>query len=73
MKLELEKLKLKSNFAAYEYDVTVDKFDFALVQSPDMRLSRCKKILVQGDESQKLSVKVLLSDERGKFGGQNNK
>ena len=46
-------------FAAYAYDVAVDKFDFVPVQSPDMRSSRCKKILVQGDEPQKLSVKFL--------------
>ena len=39
-------------FAAYNYDVAVDKFDFAPVQSPDMRSARCKKILVQGDEPQ---------------------
>ena len=41
------------------YDVVVDKFDFASAQSPDMRSSRCKKILVQGDEPQKLSVTFL--------------
>ena len=38
------------------YDVAVDKFDFALVQSLDMRSTRCKKILAQGDEPQKFSV-----------------
>ena len=42
------------------YGVAVDTFDFAPVQSPDMRSSGCKKILVQGDEPQKLSVKFLL-------------
>ena len=52
------------------YDVAVDKFDFAPVQSPDMRSSRCKKILVQGDELQKLSVKFSFLGERGNFGGQ---
>ena len=57
-------------FAAYDYDVAVDKFDFVPVQSPDIRSSRCKKILVQGDESQKLSVKLLLWGERGNFGVQ---
>ena len=30
-------------FAAYDFDVAIDKFDFAPVQSPDMRSSRCKK------------------------------
>ena len=39
------------------YDLAVDKFDFAPVQSPEMRSLRCKKILVQGDEPNKLSVK----------------
>ena len=41
------------------FDLTDDKFDFAPVQSPDMRSSRRKKILVQGDEPQTLSVKFL--------------
>ena len=49
--------KIGSNFAACDYDVAVDKINFAPVQSPDMRSSRCKKILVQGDEPQTLSVK----------------
>ena len=53
--------------------VAVDKFDFAPVQSPDMRSSRCKKILVQGDEPQKMSVKFLFWSQRGNFGGQNKK
>ena len=52
------------------YDVAVDKFDFAPVQSPDMRSSRCKKILVQGDEPQKMSLKILFWDKRDNFGGQ---
>ena len=52
------------------YDVAVDKFDFAPVQSPDLRSSRCKQILVQGDEPQKLSVKFLFWGEGGNFGGQ---
>ena len=52
------------------YDIAVDKFDFAPVQSPEMRSSRCKKILVQGDEPQKLSVKFLFLGQRGNFGGQ---
>ena len=30
------------------FDLAEDKFDFAPVQSPDMRSSRSKKILVQG-------------------------
>ena len=55
---------------AYDYDVAVDKFDFASVQSPDMRSSRCKKILDQSDEPQKLSVKFSFLGERGNFGGQ---
>jgi hypothetical protein len=55
------------------YDVAVDKFDFTPVQSPDMRLSRCKKILVQGDEPQKLSVKFLFWGQRGNFGVKNKK
>ena len=46
-------------FAAYDFDVAVDKFDFAPVQSPDMRSARCKKILVHGDEPHKLSVTFL--------------
>ena len=57
-------------FAAYDYDVTVDKFDFAPVQSPDMRSSRCKNIIVQGDGPQKLSVKFLFWGHMGNFGGQ---
>ena len=32
------------------YDLAVDTFDFTPVQSPEMRSSRRKKILVQGDE-----------------------
>ena len=51
------------------YDLAVDKFDFAPVQSPDMRSSRRKNILVQGDEPQKLSVKFLFWGEWGNFGG----
>ena len=51
------------------YDLAVDKFDFAPVQSPDMRSWRCKKIL-QGDEPQKLSVKFFFWGGRGNFGGQ---
>src|SRR5208282_3265585 len=43
------------------YDLAVDKFDFAPVQSSDMRSSQRKNILVQGDEPQKLSVKFLFS------------
>ena len=52
------------------YDLAVDKFDFTPVQSTDMRSSRRKKILVQGDEPQKLSVKFLFWGEWGNFGGQ---
>ena len=52
------------------YDLAVDKFDFAPVQSPDMRSSRRKKILVQGDEPQNLSVKFLFWGGKGNFGGQ---
>ena len=59
-------------FAAYNFDVAIDKFDFAPVQSPDMRSSRCKKILVQGDEPQKLSVKFLFWSQRGNFGVKKN-
>ena len=55
---------------AYDYDVAVYKFDFAPVQSPNMRSSRCKKILVQVDEPQKLSVKFLFWGQRGNFGGE---
>ena len=54
-------------------DVAVDKFDFAPVHSPDMRSSRSKKILVQGDEPQKLSVKFLFWGQRGNFGVKNKK
>ena len=43
-------------FASYNFDVAIEKFDFAPVQSPDVRSSRCKQIIVQGDEPQKLSV-----------------
>src|SRR5208282_3795750 len=55
------------------YDLAVDKFDFAPVQSPEMRSSRCKKILVQGDEPKKLSVTFLFWGERGNFGVNNEK
>ena len=51
------------------YDLPIDKFDFTSVQSPDMRSSRRKKILVQGDEPQKLSVNFLFSGGRGNFRG----
>ena len=51
------------------YDLAVDKFDFAPVQLPDMRSSRSKKILVQGDEPQTLSVKFLFWGGWGNFGG----
>ena len=54
-------------------DVAVDKFDFAPVQSPDMRSSRCKKILDQVDETQRMSVTFLFWGQRGNFGGQNKK
>ena len=52
------------------YDLAVDKFDFAPVQSPDMRSARSKKIRVQGDEPQMLNVKFLIWGGRGNFGGQ---
>src|SRR5208282_3985335 len=55
------------------YDLAVDKFDFAPVQSPEMRSSRCKKMFVQGDEPKNLSVKFLLWDGRGNFGVKNEK
>ena len=68
------------NFAAYDYDVAVDKFDFAPVQSPDMRSTRCKKFLVQGDEPHKwiehfvsgakgaiLGVKILKNEDKNRF------
>ena len=55
------------------YDVAVDKFYFAPVQSPDMRSSRCKTILVQGDETQKLSVIFLFWGEWGNVGVKNKK
>ena len=62
------------------YDVAVDTFDFAPVQSPDMRSSRCKKILVQGDEPQKLSVtffilgsKFFILGSKGQFWGSTKK
>ena len=35
-----------------------------------MRSLRCKKILIQGDEPQKLSVKFLFWGGKGNFGGQ---
>ena len=63
-------IALRINLLRIIYDVTVDKFDFSPVQSPDMRSSRCKKILVQGDEPEKLSVKFLFWGEWGNFGGQ---
>src|SRR5208283_1948030 len=47
------------------YDLAVDKFDFAPVQSPDMRSSRSKKILVQGNELQMLSVTFLFWGGKG--------
>ena len=50
-------------------DLADDKFDFAHVQSPDMRSSRSKKILVQGDEPQKVSVKFVFWGGKGNFGG----
>src|SRR5208282_426984 len=55
------------------YDLAVDKFDFAPVQSPEMRSSRCKKILVQGDEPKKFSVKFLFWCGRGNYGVKNEK
>ena len=74
MKLLLKLLKLlKLKLKLHDYDVAVDKFDFAPVQSPDMRSSRCKKIFVQGDEPQKRSVKFLFWGQRGNSGGQNKK
>ena len=48
------------------YGVAVDTFDFAPVELPDMRSSRRKKILVQGDEPQKLSV-IFFSEVEGQF------
>ena len=51
------------------YDLAVDKSDFAPVQSHDMRSSGSKKILVQDDELQKLSVKFLFWGGKGNFGG----
>src|SRR5208282_3335853 len=49
------------------FDLVDDKFDFAPVQSPDMRSSRRKQILVQGDEPQKLSITFLFWGGRGNF------
>ena len=57
---------------AYNFDVAIDKFDFAPVQSPDMRSSRCKQNIVQGDEPQKLNVKFLFR-VKGAILGVNNK
>ena len=54
------------------FDLADDKFDFALVQSPDMRSSRRKKILVQGDEPQKMSVNFF-SGVKGAILGVKNK
>ena len=54
------------------HDVALDKFDFSPVQSHDMRSSRCKQILVQGDEPQTLSVNVLLWGQGANFGGKKN-
>ena len=51
------------------YDLAADKFDFAPVQSTDMRSSRRKKILVQGDEPQRLSIKFLILGWKGQFLG----
>ena len=53
------------------FDLADDKFDFAPVQSPDMRSSRSKKILVQGDEPLKLSIFIL--GWKGQFCGSKNK
>src|SRR5208282_3403616 len=55
------------------FDLADDKFYFAPVQSPDLRSSQRKKILVQGDEPQKLSVKFLFWGRRGIFGVKNEK
>ena len=55
------------------FDLSDDKFDFAPVQSPDMRSSGRKKILVQGDEPQRLSAKFLFWGRRGNFGAKNKK
>ena len=55
------------------FDLADDKFDFAPVQLPDMRSSRRKKILVQGDEPQKLSVKFLFWGGRAILGVKNKK
>ena len=62
-------------FAAYNLwrRRAVDTFDFSPVQSPDMRSSRCKKILVQGDEPQKLSVKFLFWVNEAILGVKNKK
>src|SRR5208282_3889076 len=55
------------------YDLAIDKFDFAPVQSPDMRSSRGKKILIQSDEPQKLSVKFFPWVEGAILGVKNKK
>ena len=51
------------------YDLADDKFDFAPVQSPDMRSSRRKKILVQGDESPKVERNIFILGWKGQFWG----
>ena len=51
---------LRINLLLTIHDVAVDKFDFSPVQSPDMRSSRCKKILVQGDEPQKAERQMFI-------------
>src|SRR5208282_922690 len=55
------------------FDLADDKFDFAPVQSHDMRSSRRKKILVQGDKPQRLSVHFLLWAEGAILGVKNKK
>ena len=57
------------NFAAYDYDVAVDKFDFAPVQSPDMRSSRCKKDSCSGRRAPKVERKIFIMGSKGQFWG----
>ena len=47
--------------------VVVDKFDFAPVQSPDMRSSRCKKILVSGRRPPKVERQIFMLGSKGQF------
>ena len=57
-------------FAAYDFDVAIDKFHFAPVQLPDMRSARCKKDSRSGRRAPKVERQILFWGQRGNFWGQ---